>query len=386
MLKDKCTTIKFCAMAQCLRPISVSREQCGRKFSMLVPCGRCPSCRRNQQMYFVSRCKTNAEKEGNVYFITLTYSDDKVTFKDIDYENPKLDIDYLEYLGYDLSQVQRFRTLNNKDITDWKKRVRRAFERKYGYSPQFSYLINGEYGPKTQRPHYHGFLTGVCPELAQLLINDWKENYGFVYFKQIPGIAQNEKDDQVKFTSRYVAKYTVKPIEHESPLVKMDLVEKPRKISSIGFGRPEEQKLVTLRHWYLCFDLFGSFDISSPLYEFTDIRKLLTLVKEIISRLKSKPISPTLKKQIFYVPSQMDSSKIVPSSLYRLVSYTIQRDLDPLNLGKLEQLASCVPIGDPIEAFRYVLIHQSEVAKDIEQSTHAALLEDSRLALSKSRF
>lgn len=125
----------------CLKMITVKHNGVAHK----VPCGRCAFCltnRRNQwafRIYHEMKMQCTPDWLGRYvlpgYFLTLTYAD---------WMLPRLD---------DGRPTLRFR-----HIQLFFKRIRKA-----GY--KCKYIAVGEYGPETQRPHYHLILWTDCPQL-----------------------------------------------------------------------------------------------------------------------------------------------------------------------------------------------------------------------------
>lgn len=97
-----------------------------------IPCGKCLGCREIQQQQIALRVIHEAKSHDNKHFLTLTYSEDKLPD------------------GLIKSDMQKL----------WK-RLRRG-------GAKFKHLTCGEYGDRTQRPHYHAAVLGLA-------INDLKK-------------------------------------------------------------------------------------------------------------------------------------------------------------------------------------------------------------------
>lgn len=193
----------------CVSPIEVKRKLGNSYRYVLVPCGKCSECLCKRQSGYTVRCIEEARKRGSIWFFTLTYSNDNLPY------------------------IEGFPSLRRSDVKKWKREVRRNYFRKTGVPfPDFSYMICGEYGTRTHRPHYHGYVCGLDNYHAHYLAKYWQDNYGFVLVKSIPF---SSKD--ISCVSRYVAKYCVKP---EGLKVPNSKVEKPRVQTSVGFGLPSD--------------------------------------------------------------------------------------------------------------------------------------------------
>lgn len=160
-----------------------------------VGCGKCAGCLKSRQNLISTRALINSEVYPYLYFITLTYKESmlpisRVSFL-IDKETGEMTVDsslsvisrsseeykpVLEqllalptskagrtvYCEYDTSQfddclhrVCYSQSLDYSDVQKYFKRIRRRLEYRAGKVVEMSYLICGEYGPQTSRPHYH---------------------------------------------------------------------------------------------------------------------------------------------------------------------------------------------------------------------------------------
>lgn len=102
---------------------------------VLFPCGQCLPCRINRRRVWTLRILFESLAYENSSFVTLTYSDDDLPFS---------------YPSYSPSLCKR-------DVQLFIKRLR------FHYHTKVRYYVCGEYGPSTNRPHYHGVLFGVSP-------------------------------------------------------------------------------------------------------------------------------------------------------------------------------------------------------------------------------
>lgn len=98
-----------------------------------VPCGCCPDCRADLAREWSNRCLLELEDNDNVgCFVTLTYNDFNLP---IDDDGP---------------------SLRKRDFQLFMKRLRWFFP-----SKRIRFFACGEYGPRTNRPHYHSILFGL---------------------------------------------------------------------------------------------------------------------------------------------------------------------------------------------------------------------------------
>lgn len=141
---------------------------------MIVPCGRCPACRRRKQNEWAFRIMEEAKYTKNCYFVTLTYDDEFLPFSDL-----------------------QIPTLKPDHLTTFFKNLR------YNIGP-FRYFACGEYGDQFNRPHYHFilFYNGNSDDehIKASISNRW--TYGFCQVDV--GISDRR--------AKYCAKYSMKQI------------------------------------------------------------------------------------------------------------------------------------------------------------------------------
>lgn len=99
---------------------------------VLLPCGQCIFCRLRRSLEWTIRCYHEQSRLGPGSFVTLTFDDDHV---------PRLPDGQL--------------TLNYRPFQLFMKRLRKAYSH-----VTFRFVMCGEYGSRTQRPHYHAMLFG----------------------------------------------------------------------------------------------------------------------------------------------------------------------------------------------------------------------------------
>lgn len=321
----------------CLSPVTLTRLVAGRRYSQVVPCGKCVECRKAQQNEFVYKCVESAKQYGSVWFITLTYNNNSVpvTFD----EEGEIDEETGEFKDEIL-------TLKRADVVNWKKRVKKAYEKKYGERLELKYLIVGEYGPRTHRPHYHGMFFGLNEKAAKMLQDDWEKKNGFTYFKHIPCLPINGVD-HVQRTSRYCAKYCVKLTELEDEAVLKGKVEKPRKMTSKGLGI-NLKKFVDMKRYYLAQDMFNY----NPETVHQDLNKseLNKIIKEIKKRRKQKPIPSYFRKKIYYTYDP-DTYTYTATEIQKMVSLSLQNDNQKDYSRKLIEIATANNYGENLDGY-----------------------------------
>lgn len=133
-------------MAMCINPYI---SPTGAAF----PCGRCTFCRKNRVRAWMFRLLQEDKVSLCSHFVTFTYDTSHVP---------------ISPLG--------FRTLCKTDIQDYMRNLRR---RKANEGRKLKYYFVGEYGPKTERPHYHAIIFNSdadslvsCWEKGNVLVGD----------------------------------------------------------------------------------------------------------------------------------------------------------------------------------------------------------------------
>jgi len=111
---------------ECLSPKYLHKQD------ITVPCGNCAFCGATKRSDWSLRLHYEAKRSVAKRFITLTYANPHLKWKN---GNPQL---------------------VKSDLQKWFKRVRKTHK--------FRYFAVGEYGSQTFRPHYHIILFGDVPE------------------------------------------------------------------------------------------------------------------------------------------------------------------------------------------------------------------------------
>lgn len=134
-------------------------------------------CLSNRRSEWVTRLTHELGVSSSAFFLTFTYSDDKVPW------------------AFDLM------TLDKSDFQKFMKRLRKALPK-----VKLKYYCVGEYGENTQRPHYHAIMFNLpftldgLLECSVFLTDIWKN--GRVHVGTVTGESMN-----------YTLKYIVNPID-----------------------------------------------------------------------------------------------------------------------------------------------------------------------------
>lgn len=272
-------------------------------------------------------------------------------------------------------------TLNNKDITNWKKRCRRKIEYRTGKNLDFGYLICGEYGPRTHRPHYHALIVGLPDDAVFVFKQDWEEKHGYTCFKKIAS-----KD--VERTARYVSKYITKQKCLEDPNVVKGLVAKPRKITSVGFGLPTKKRESMMRKDILgeLSDLpsFDNFDGVNPFWLDKQIDRLTNSLKYKIDG-KQYKLPRYYRQRLLYVKDAL-TGRYRQTALYAMVSKALQCRVQEDFIQKCRELAALQPYPDSCETYAYVSKVVCDSLKAQRQERAQTIIDTNIAAFRKSRF
>lgn len=162
----------------CLSPLNLGEN-------VIVPCGHCMPCRINRVRAWTIRILMEYESFGQKgLFITLTYDNEHLPLN---------------------------QTLVKSDLQKFLKRLRRDLGNR-----RIKYFACGEYGTKTQRPHYHLIVLGLDDNDRDLI----KENWTFCDWLCLPNSAIGSVcADSIRYVCGYVQKKlygSSSKIEYES--------------------------------------------------------------------------------------------------------------------------------------------------------------------------
>ena len=104
-----------------------------------LPCRKCTECLLSNKRDWTNRAVAESMLHSSMIFITLTYNDDSIRYTDI--------------VNKDTGVVHSAGMLEHNDVQLFIKRLRSSYKEK-----KLRYMVAGEYGGKTKRPHYHMIL------------------------------------------------------------------------------------------------------------------------------------------------------------------------------------------------------------------------------------
>lgn len=150
-----------------------------------APCGKCHVCKTNRVNGWAFRLQKEAERSSSALFVTLTYDTEYVPIT----EN-----------GY--------MTLDKTDLQKFMKRLRKINDEK------LKYYAAGEYGGKTQRPHYHIILFNAKMKTLEFA---WK--LGHIHIGNLSPASAN-------YTLKYINKNKIKKHERDDRQDEFQLMSK----------------------------------------------------------------------------------------------------------------------------------------------------------------
>ena len=171
----------------------------------IIPCGKCIGCRLEYSKQWATKGLYEAECHKENWFLTITYDQDHLPDA-----NTMIDTKTGEELG-----ENPFGSLKEKDLTDFIKRLRTQYKRKYNKTG-IRYMACGEYGDQGNRPHYHMIAFNLPIPIETLKFHEYNENYEAMYrcteLEQIWGKGMIVAAEVNWNTCAYVARYITKKV------------------------------------------------------------------------------------------------------------------------------------------------------------------------------
>ena len=187
-------------MAKCISPVELSHKSprvTNHSRYFQVPCGRCTPCVRSYRGQWVFRLQEEIKVSSSAYFLTLTYSDEHLPYKEIEIETFE-DAPSTYY-------VSHLPTLDYTHHQKFLKKLRKKLDT-LELPNKIRYYGCGEYGEKYGRPHFHYIIFNLPSELAskEALTNIWKK--GHVDISEV-------NEARIHYVAGYVDKKLEKPRE-----------------------------------------------------------------------------------------------------------------------------------------------------------------------------
>lgn len=313
------------------------------KRSVLVDCGRCPTCLQQKALHRVNRIRNNLSDGQICIFVTLTYRNECIpyvwrrhfeqkwdsvsVFRDcscryvrtgkgesyrqslkFDYHSVKLDefwlrdeydddaaVDYIRGSLVDLEKYpNRIGVCYYPDLQKFYKRFRQNLVRHYGYNGKFTTFSVSEYGGQTQRPHFH--LLIFCEASAWEIFRDCvDESWPFNDKVRCPLYVDIARD-AASYVSSYVnCGSSLSSVLQTSPFRQKHSYSKGFGLALVSFSLAQiRKKIVSGDLWYYS-----------------------TVVRDGISQLAAFPIPKYVINR--YFPQFKGFSRIAPGSLSKYI-------------------------------------------------------------------
>lgn len=153
-----------------------------------VPCGQCIGCRLERSRQWAVRCMHEASLHDDNAFVTLTYEDE---------------------------HLPRFGSLDRKAFPLFMKRLRKLEDGK-----RIRYFYCGEYGDRSNRPHYHGLLFGF--DFRDKVLHTFRGDHA-VYrsetLERLWPFGLSEVGTVTFDSAAYVARYITKKVTGDEEMV-----------------------------------------------------------------------------------------------------------------------------------------------------------------------
>lgn len=222
----------------CYSPTTIWSKKKGA--SIGVPCGKCVDCLKKRRSEWTFRLKEELNNSIGAHFITLTYNETHLPFTIGDGKIFRV----ADIFNQPQQEIWRplKETLYPADVTLFLKRLRSnlrvevskdnqtLLKRKIALlePPKLKYYYIGEYGPNTDRPHYHMILFNLPNEYRHLIVNSW-DKFGFVHIGQAEGAS-----------IAYTASYLINGIDNDYTDIHKPFSRMSKNIGISYLGRAEK--------------------------------------------------------------------------------------------------------------------------------------------------
>ena len=128
-----------------------------------LACGKCIACRLDHARQISIRCVHEAQMHQNNSFVTLTYSDEKLTSQRLVYKDFQ---DFVKRLRNNIHQQTLDRMFPELPQDEQRKlwgSLPKERKKEISGQNKISIFVAGEYGDKTKRPHWHAIIFNWRP-------------------------------------------------------------------------------------------------------------------------------------------------------------------------------------------------------------------------------
>ena len=188
----------------CLTPMTIKRDQKGVDGSITrtVGCGRCVPCLRKKQIDWCFRLQKELNASSSACFLTLTYDDKNIPVSEGGY------------------------SLDRRDFQLFMKRLRKHANQKQ----KIKYYACGEYGDRTERPHYHAIVFNLPKPFDKYIKKAWK----LIHIGTV-----------TEASIFYTTKYALKGLRRKKPFEYDELGREPQfQLMSNGLGVSYSKEII----------------------------------------------------------------------------------------------------------------------------------------------
>jgi len=190
----------------CLTPMTIKRESKGVDGSITrtVGCGRCVPCLRKKQIDWCFRLQKELNTSSSACFLTLTYDDKNIPISEGGY------------------------SLLRSDFQKFMKRLRKHCNQ----TEKIKYYACGEYGDKTERPHYHAIVFNLPKPFDKYIRKAWK--LGHIHIGTV-----------TEASIFYTTKYALKGLRRKKPFEYDEQGREPQfQLMSNGLGVSYSKEII----------------------------------------------------------------------------------------------------------------------------------------------
>lgn len=177
---------------------------------LTIGCRTCITCRAEEARQWTIRLLHEAQQHDKSCMITLTY---------------------------DQAHEPANRSLRYQDLQKFWKRLRKA-------NYKFKYFAVGEYGDKSQRPHYHACVYGEAFDQGRILTREEPLHWTHPELQFIWGMGQVDVTALTPASAAYVCSYVMKKLREKQQYVEIDEatgelvpLEQPKRLMSDNLAR-----------------------------------------------------------------------------------------------------------------------------------------------------
>ncbi|QCS36107.1 replication initiator protein [Capybara microvirus Cap1_SP_127] len=271
----------------CLHPVDVRiTRKDGTLIPALVPCGKCYACQYNDRVGWSYRATLESNSSKYSLFVTLTYNN--------------LHLDKLTHNGKSYGVVSR-------------ETLQKFFKRCRKRGLKFSYIFVSEYGPLTNRPHYHGIFflhqdnTFELDDIIEKISKSW--NLGFSKISEVTPA-------RINYVTGYSFKECNPKFSFQTPTFRL-MSRRP----AIGYDLLADEQFKNISNHIANGGnslRFGSASIPIPKYYKNKLRKEHTN-DELFNIYNSQITRQNLRTKKLFEYFQSKYPKLSPSRIYSLI-------------------------------------------------------------------